>query len=53
MGVFALNLRFMPDPKSKIQNPKYTYVAYPMSLALKAANAIQTYHTARELRARW
>src|SRR5205814_4628134 len=29
---------------------RYTYVAYPMSLTLKAANAIQTYHTARELR---
>lgn len=41
----------MPDPESRIQHRKYTYVAYPMSLMLKAANAIQTYNTARELRA--
>jgi glycosyltransferase involved in cell wall biosynthesis len=42
----------MRNPQSKIHNRKYPYVAYPMSLMLKAANAIQTYHTAWELRAR-
>ncbi len=38
------------NPKSKIQNSKLLYVAYPMRLDLGAANAIQTYNTVRELR---
>ncbi len=30
--------------------PRLTYVAYPSSLVLRAANAVQTFHTAQELR---
>ena len=41
----------MTNPQPQFPNSRYTYVAYPMSLTLRAANAIQTYHTARELRA--
>lgn len=39
-------------PQSKIKNlkPKIAYIAYPLDLNLQAANSVQTWHTARELR---
>ncbi|MGI8589372.1 MAG: glycosyltransferase [Chloroflexia bacterium] len=38
------------NPQSAIRNPHYLYVAYTLSLTLKAANAVQTFNTARCLR---
>jgi glycosyltransferase involved in cell wall biosynthesis len=34
-----------------IRHPAIVYIAYPSSLTLRSANAVQTYSTARELRA--
>src|SRR5690349_11226322 len=43
----------MQNQKSKIKNQKSTlcYIAYPTSLTLRSANAIQTWSTLRSLRA--
>ena len=45
-------LKLVIITKFKIQNPKskIAYIAYPLDLNLQAANSVQTWHTARELR---
>ncbi|PZS02301.1 MAG: glycosyl transferase family 1, partial [Candidatus Chloroheliales bacterium] len=44
----------MADPKEQptipTQSSKLAYIAYPLDLNLQAANSVQTWHTARELR---
>jgi glycosyltransferase involved in cell wall biosynthesis len=39
----------LPIPQNQRFQPRVAYVAYPTSLTLRSANAIQTYHTFREL----
>ncbi|HEX6608539.1 MAG TPA: hypothetical protein VF276_16680, partial [Chloroflexia bacterium] len=39
-----------PSPTGAGPSRRYLYVAYTLSLTLKAANAVQTYQTARHLR---
>ena len=40
-----------PDPTCDLRPATLVYVAYPSSLTLRSANAVQTFSTLRELRA--